>query len=170
MKKYLTNTVWFLILVVFGLSCDNERNPYPIGNCTVSFVIQLDGWHSDFAPGRMKTFNRANSAGHTGCYDGIVVLNLDNENFLAYDMACPNDHFYGCMVIDFHPGHREFPTDSLRPDLPPHFRCSCCNTRFNILDGRPMRGADTRYPMKSYKITIQQRSLTGNPVRILVHN
>jgi len=157
MKKYLTNTVWFLILAVLCLSCKDERNPYPIGNCTVFFIIYLDGFHSDFVPGRMKTFNRGNSGGHTGCYDGIVVLNLDGENFLAYDMACPNDHYYGCMVIDFHSGTREFPA---------HFECACCKTKFNILDGRPMAGAQTRYPMKKYKVS----PVSGQRRQFEVHN
>jgi len=167
MKKFFANTICFLTLVLLLFSCREERNPYPIPICHVDILIRLDGFDMGFGAGRMKTFNY--TRGHAGCYGslqywnmgfrgGVVVLNMGGGEFLAYDMACPNDHWHGCTVV-------EFISDGGTRVIPDYFECSCCKTKFNILSGQPMAGSQTRYSMRSYHVT----PITGG-TQFRVHN
>lgn len=72
-----------------------------------------------------------------------MVYRFADDEFFAYDMACPVDHFYGCMVIEFSDMARVAPLE---------FECLCCKAKFNILDGYP-KGSGNRYPMRKYKVT-----------------
>ncbi|MCL2414541.1 MAG: hypothetical protein FWC94_04730 [Bacteroidales bacterium] len=136
-----------MILALFLSSCNRgDGNPHQIPICTVHIDIYLDSFDRDLVPGRVKTFN--NARGMAGCYGhrngGVVVINLNGDDFLAWDMACPNDHWMGGVVIPFH---------SLAQAMPDYFHCSMCDTRFNPLDGQPMTGAATRFVMRQYSVT-----------------
>jgi hypothetical protein len=139
MKKNFTHIICFWCLVTFFGAC-KDRNPDPIPHCPVYIIIYRDSRDSDLAIGRMKTFN--NGRGDAGCY-GVVVVNLNNEDFLAYEMGCPNDWRYGGMIVKHELSARE---------MPDYFECSECKTKFSILDGQPMPGAVSRYPMKAYRV------------------
>ena len=145
-----------MVLALLFFSCrDGDGNPHPIMVCTVSIPINRNSHDNDFAPGRMKTFN--SGRGQAGCYGGIVVLNINDEEFLAWDMACPNDHFYGCRVVVF---------SQLAQEMPVHFEGTLCRTRFNPLDGRPMAGSATRFVMRGYQVS----PVAGRPGEFRVHN
>jgi nitrite reductase/ring-hydroxylating ferredoxin subunit len=150
MKRFLTH-IGFLGFVVFFMACE-KRNPDPIPNCTVSLVIHRDNLDSDLAAGRMKTFN--SGRGYAGC-NGVVVINLGNDEFLAFERYCPNDWRYDGVVVKH---------QNLAQEMPNHFECNVCKTKFNILDGQPMSGAVSRFPMRAYKVT--KRSA----VEFFVHN
>jgi len=151
MQKFFTNTVHFLILALLFFSCrDGDGNPHPIPLCVVSIDIDQRGLDNDFVPGRMKTFD--DRRGPAGCYGnrggGIVVINLNDEEFFAWDMACPNNHFAGCIVVQFRLTSQEIPT---------YFECSLCKIRFNPLDGTPISGS--RYVMRRYRATRQPNGI-----------
>jgi len=146
-KRFYIYTVCFLTLALLVFSCnDGDGNPHRIPICTVSIDIDQRSHDNDFAPGRIKTFDHRR--GPSGCYGswngGVVVVNIDNEDFRAFDMACPNDHWLGGVVIEW---------QLLSREIPPYFQCAMCNTRFNPLDGTPMEGAATRYVMRQYSVT-----------------
>ncbi|MCL2682773.1 MAG: hypothetical protein FWE63_04720 [Bacteroidales bacterium] len=149
MKRNFLSILCFLSLAVLfsSSSCNDKRNPNPIPICAVNFVIYLDSFDQDLSIGNVKTFN--DKRGYTGCFGssqykgGVVVYRFADDEFFAYDMACPVDHFYGCMVIEFSDMARVAPLE---------FECLCCKAKFNILDGYP-KGSGNRYPMRKYKVT-----------------
>ncbi len=69
-------------------------------------------------------------------YAGIIVYHYSDDEFLAYDLACPNDYQQGCKV--------EYNNSDLM------LKCTCCGTTFSILDGFPRNNADA-YPSPLYK-------------------
>ncbi|MDR0619211.1 MAG: hypothetical protein LBG17_04870 [Bacteroidales bacterium] len=64
-------------------------------------------------------------------YAGIIVYHYTNDEFLAFDLACPNDFQNGCSV--------EYISSELV------LKCKCCGTTFSIFDGYPRNNADI-YP------------------------
>jgi nitrite reductase/ring-hydroxylating ferredoxin subunit len=165
MKKFFAYFICFLSFVMFFGSCKGDGNPNPIPNSTVNFIIDLNSSDSRFTIGTMKTFN--NTRGYTGYYGsvggGVVVLRMGDDEFLAYDMACPNDHYYYCFVAEF---------QGLQQDMPQHFECSCCKAKFNILNGVPI-SSPKKYAMKKYQVTPVKESfspVTQRYSRFLVHN
>jgi len=157
MRKFLLHTACFLTFSLLFSSCEEERSRIPF--CQVNIHIDLrSGVDSDLVAGHVKTFDEAR--GWAGCR-GVVVINLNNEDFLAFDMACPDCIWTGGTVIEW---------QLLAQPIPPYFECSQCNNRFNPLDGRPMRGSDSRYTLRQYQVTIQTTDLGGNPLTLSVHN
>ena len=157
MRKYLLYTTCFFALSLLFSSCNEEVSRIPF--CQVSIHIDLRSHDSDFrSPMQVKTFG--NQTHIAGC-GGVVVINLNGEDFLAFDMSCPDCVWVGGTVI---------PSQLLARPLPPYFQCSQCNNRFNPLDGRPMQGSDTRYTLRQYQVTIQETDLGGNVLRLTVHN
>jgi nitrite reductase/ring-hydroxylating ferredoxin subunit len=69
-------------------------------------------------------------------YAGIIVYHYTDDEYLAYDLACPNDYQQGCKVEYFN------------GDL--MLECPCCGTTFSIFDGFPRSNVDT-YPSPLYK-------------------
>lgn len=83
-------------------------------------------------------------------YAGIIVYHFTETEYLAYDLACPNDYEYGCKVT-YHPG-----------DL--QLSCAGCGTVYSILTGFPEEG-HLPNPLHIY-------STTWNPAEqsLLVYN
>jgi len=156
MKKYFIHTACLLTFALFFFGCNRgDGNPNPIPICPVR--IEIGVMDNDLVPGNVKTFN--NSRGMAGCNwhgtGGVVVYNINGEDFLAWDMACPNDHWAGAVVIGW---------QLTAQPRPLYFQCSMCHTRFDPLTGTPLPGAATRFVMRQYSVT---RQANGT---ILVHN
>lgn len=79
-------------------------------------------------------------------YAGIIVYHHTNDEFLAFDLACPNDFQNGCSV--------EYKSSELI------LECKCCGTTFSIFDGYPRNNADI-YPSPLHQYSA---SLVGNDV------
>ena len=144
MIKKICHLICFLSIVALLGGCNDDRNPYPIPNYyPVNISILLDSFDSDLAIGRVKTFNsQRGSAG----YFGVVVYRYGAEDFYAYDMACPNDHYSGCTVIE----HSLTATDPHGLNL----ECSrCCKTKFSLLSGYPVETTFYKYPLRQYQVT-----------------
>ena len=153
MKQIFTPFIYFFSLALLLGSCE-DSNTYPIPNNTVDIVIFLDGYDNTFAIGQVKTFN--SGRGYAG-YLGVVVYRSGPDEFLAYDMACPNDHYNGCKII-------EHSSDATAPPSDLCLQCSkCCKAKFSLLDGYP-QGSTYKYPLKSYKVT------KINDYRFRIHN
>lgn len=143
-----------LLLILFLGSC-GKKNPYPIPNYyTVNINIDLNGFDNDLSIGSVKTFNNNRySAG----YRGVVVYRNGLDEFCAYDMACPNDHYSGCTIIDDTIVSRPAPSDLC-------LSCRyCCNCKFSLLDGSP-QSSGCKYPLQRYQVT------KINDHKFLIHN
>lgn len=81
-----------------------------------------------------------------GGYNGIVVFRLSQDEFVAYDRACPYDYKNGCRVD----------VESSNVTLID----SCCNSHFIYTDGSPYQGP-VHVSLKYYKT-----SYDGNYLRI----
>ena len=143
MQKFLLYTTCFFVLSLLFSSCEDERTRIPFCQVDIRTVQGMDTWV--LFPGQMKTFNEGERPGGWAGCRGVVVINLNNEDFLAFDMACPNCVWVGgATVVEW---------QLLAQPMPNYFHCTMCNTRFNPLDGRPMQGAETPYTMRQYRVT-----------------
>ncbi|MCL2028631.1 MAG: hypothetical protein FWG79_09145 [Bacteroidales bacterium] len=167
MRKNFIPIVCFLGLVIVLESC-SERNRNPIPDCMVNFMIDRSSTEILFGAQHIKTFNNSNSSGYTGCYGdvryggGVVVVNINDVDFLAYDMACPYDHYYGGMIVKFQISPQPIPTDTEGRQV---FECSHCKTKFDVMTGGAIKGGATKYPLKRY--TVAPGSV---PLRFFVQN
>ncbi|MFZ4401820.1 MAG: hypothetical protein ACOYO1_17455 [Bacteroidales bacterium] len=72
----------------------------------------------------------------TGGYNGIVVYRASQDEFVAFDRACPYDYKNGCRIVV----ESSFTTTI----------DSCCGSRFLLTDGSPFKGPAT-VSLKQYK-------------------
>ncbi len=69
-------------------------------------------------------------------YAGIVVYHFTETDYLAYDLACPNDYEYGCQVT-YRPRDLNLTCEGCRDCKD----CgSGCGTVYSILTGFPEKG------------------------------
>ncbi|MCL2417373.1 MAG: hypothetical protein FWD02_05505 [Bacteroidales bacterium] len=149
MKKIFINTACFLTFALFLVSCNRgDGNPHPIPICAVDFRINTQSTDNDFITGMVKTFNHPRlgnfGCGHGWVPAGVVVVFLDFDDIRAFDMACPNCHWTGGVVIEWQLTARAIPN---------YFQCQFCESQFNPLDGTPMPGSATQFVMREYTAT-----------------
>ncbi|MEG1499211.1 MAG: hypothetical protein RSA02_05000 [Bacteroidales bacterium] len=124
-------TVVFMLL--FFTSCPQHEKFREIPATYVNFIVRPFSLDNDLhAIGNYKYFPAQG-------YNGIIVYHLSTSEFLAYDLACPNDYEYGCTIV-------YDPKTSTLIDR------KCCGTTFNILSGFP-EGSTLPSPLHSYKVT-----------------
>ena len=80
----------------------------------------------------------------TGGYSGIVVYRASQDEFVAFDRACPYDYKNGCRIVV----ETSFTTTI----------DSCCSSRFLLNDGSPFKGPAT-VSLKQYKTSYDGNSL-----------
>ncbi len=135
MKKLFS----ILIVSITLFACRNQYRGIP--NVSVDVYINiLDPSYSSLAGlGAWKYVN--------GGSKGIIVFNLDNETYLAYERHCPHDPENECsqVVVD--------ETNLIAVD-------SCCMTKYQLLDGNPISGPGT-IPLLTYRT-----SFDGNIIHI----
>ncbi|MFZ4402043.1 MAG: hypothetical protein ACOYO1_18585 [Bacteroidales bacterium] len=129
----------FLLLFYFSsfFSCskdENETIPYVY----VNFSIQPNS----------TVYQKLNTVGGweyiTGGYNGIVVYRLSQDEFVAFDRACPYDYKNSCRIVV----ESSFTTTI----------DSCCGSRFLLNDGSPFKGPAS-VSLKKYKTYYDGNSL-----------
>ncbi|MDR1739880.1 MAG: hypothetical protein LBR45_03905 [Bacteroidales bacterium] len=126
----LRNILVLLLWVVFLCTACIRNNYIKIPVPAVKYVVYpYGGDYELMAIGGYKIIPNEG-------YAGIIVYHYSDEEFLAYDLACPNDYQQGCKVEYFN------------GDL--MLECPCCGTTFSIFDGFPRSNVDT-YPSPLYK-------------------
>lgn len=130
-RKNVFFSVGLASLFIFFMSCgkdNNNPNQPIIPNVPVNFYIQPNT--IDFiAAGSWRSYD-------TEGYKGVFIYRLDQNNFIAYEKACPYDPDQECGVVDIDPNSFTLVD-------------TCCLSRFNIVDGMPVDGPST-LPLLQY--------------------
>lgn len=130
-RKNVFFSVGLASLLIFLMSCgkdNNNPNQPIIPNVPVNFYIQPNT--IDFiAAGSWRSYD-------TEGYKGVFIYRLDQNNFIAYEKACPYDPDQECGVVDIDPNSFTLVD-------------TCCLSRFNIVDGMPVDGPST-LPLLQY--------------------
>ncbi|NVN94264.1 MAG: hypothetical protein HXX18_03165 [Bacteroidetes bacterium] len=128
---------FFLFLFFSFFSCskdENETIPYVY----VNFSIQPNS----------TLYQKLNTVGGweylTGGYNGIVVYRQSQDEFVAFDRACPYDYKNSCRIVV----ESSFTTTI----------DSCCGSRFLLNDGSPFKGPAS-VSLKKYKTYYDGSSL-----------
>ncbi len=131
-----------LSLIIISITLFSCRNQYRgIPNVNVDLYINiLDPNYSSLAGlGAWKYVD--------GGSKGIIIFNLDNETYLAYERHCPHDPESSCSQIEVDE------TNLVAID-------SCCMTKYQLLDGSVLDGPGN-LPLLSYST-----SFDGNIIHI----
>jgi nitrite reductase/ring-hydroxylating ferredoxin subunit len=129
MKKYI-----LLVITVFLWSCEsqnfNNNNPY-IPNYSFSTELNLE------LPS-YSALNFVSNAKYLSGFGarGIIVFNAGNNNFKAYDAACPNQALSSCSTMAINGIN---------------VVCACDNNSYNLFSGQ---STGQYYPMKQYRVEI----------------
>jgi len=122
----------FLIILIVACSNDNEHpvpnTPYlgsPICINDVEYFNLLNNYGIVFLE----------NEGYLG--NGILVVNVGNNEFMAYDATCPYEVQEGCKVL---------------PDKSSMIlvECKCCGSKYEVTFGDVNTGP-SNYPLKKYK-------------------
>jgi nitrite reductase/ring-hydroxylating ferredoxin subunit len=135
MKKYLV----FLLILPFTLSCDsgsiNNNNPN-IPNYSVNLPINLSlpqYSNLQFASNHVVDYSQGAR--------GIVIFNT-GSNFVAFDLACPNQPYATCTAPMTISGINA--------------TCGCDDTVYSLFSGQ---SAGQQYPMKQYRVDVNGGTL-----------
>lgn len=129
MKKYVT---LILLPLILGCSPDsfNNNNPY-LPNYGFSTTLNLN------LPQYSQLLYTANAVyiNNTGAgIRGIFVFNTGNDNYVAFDAACPNQALSGCSTMTIN-GIKAI--------------CSCDGAQYSFFSGQ---AEGQQYPMKQYRV------------------
>jgi len=131
---------WVLLFTVVSLfGCRNKYTGIPNVNVNLYINLQDPQYQSLSGLGSWAYLN--------GGSKGIIIFNLDNENYLAYERHCPYDPENSCakIVVD--------DTDLFAED-------TCCTTKYQLIDGQAISGPGG-LPLKAYNT-----SFDGNIIRV----
>lgn len=132
--------VLLMALTVFVLcGCKNQYEDIPLVNVNIYINIQSPDYQNLSGLGSWSYID--------GGSKGIIVFNVDNENYLAYERHCPFDPENSCAKVSVDE------TNLYAVD-------TCCSSRYQLLDGIPIDGPGT-IPLKAYNT-----SFDGNIIRI----
>lgn len=136
--------VWIALAAALFCGCPGPDEFRKVPVPPVQLRIYPYGMDNELGPvGNYKLFPNYG-------YGGIIVYHFTETEYLAYDLACPNDYEYGCKVT-YHPENL-------------HLLCEGCGTVYSILTGFPEEG-HLPNPLHIY-------STTWNPAEqsLLVYN
>ncbi|WP_348797574.1 Rieske (2Fe-2S) protein [Flavobacterium adhaerens] len=139
MKKYIL----LLITVPFIFGCsDNEnsnKNPYiPNYNFSVDINTNLPLYSN------LKYESNAVYYADAGAR-GIIIFNIGNGNYNAFDAACPNQELSSCSTMTIKGINAV---------------CACDSEEYLLFTGQAISG-DFPYTMKQYKVQV-----TGDVIRV----
>ena len=108
------------LLFVLLLACESNESPDLLPDVPVDFSISLNlpQYQSLLVPGG---YALANSQG----LQGIVIYNVNNRQYKAFDLACPSQAVNSCIAMDVIDGIL--------------LECSCDASRYSLLDGSPQQ-------------------------------
>jgi len=120
-----------VILFITLLSCGTSDDGNPIlPNVPVNKTVFLDN------PDALALKVPTGSIKISGGIAGIIIYNFNDNQFFAWDRACPHEPPQKGCTMDV--------VDVFWMD------CSCDNSRFSILDGSPQ--SDTQYSARQYRV------------------
>ena len=132
------NFLVFLLFTIVGIQSCSKDESETIPYVYVNFNIKPNS----------TLYQKLNVVGGweylTGGYNGIIVYRLSQDEFKAYDRACPYDYKNGCRV-----------------DVEGSFttaKDSCCGSGFILTDGSPYNGPAT-VSLKQYKTSYDGNNL-----------
>ncbi len=122
------NKLIYFLLIITTFSCNTTDDGNPVlPNVAVSETVYLNLHNSLQHSGGSTTIS--------GGISGIVIYNIDNTRYRAWDAACPHLSPNECTAM-------------LIENL--MMVCSCDKSKFSILDGSPQSG--TAYSARQYKV------------------
>jgi nitrite reductase/ring-hydroxylating ferredoxin subunit len=129
MKKYL-----ILILLPLVLCCSQDsfrnNNPYlPNYGFSTTLNLNLPQYSQLLYTANAVYVNEAGAG-----IRGIFVFNAGNENYLAFDAACPNQALSSCSTMTIN-GIKAL--------------CSCDGAEYSFFNGQ---AEGQQYPMKQYRV------------------
>jgi nitrite reductase/ring-hydroxylating ferredoxin subunit len=135
MKKYIL----FIVTCILLLGCsDNEnsnKNPYiPNYNFSVDINLDLPLYLSLKSPGNGIFYTDPRLA------RGLIIFNTGNNNYNAFDAACPNQELSDCSTMTIKG------INAL---------CACDKTEYNLFTGQ----GGQPYPMKQYRVQVNGDAL-----------
>ena len=123
MKKVLV----FLLLIIISACSDNqEDNPF-LPDVPVDETVYLNLYANLQIAGGSATVN--------GGIAGIIIYNYDNNQYLAWEAACPHLAPTSCSKM------------TVEGVL---MSCPCDQKKYSILDGSPQSG--TNYSARQYRV------------------
>ena len=145
MKKHILQPIFTLLLLIFTfLGCSSEdeirRNPYlPHLNFRVNFDLSLPEYNQLNFPGnKFVTRNYG--------LNGIVIYNLNNDQYLAYELTDPNHVPQACSALKI---------EGIEA------ACSCEDgNKYTIITGEQIEGTG-EYSLQPYRAV-----RTGNVLQI----
>lgn len=129
--KYSLLRLSFLLVLFLGifLGCKKEYHstvPYVYVNFQINLV----------------NHNELNTVGYpayfSGGYGGVIIIN-SGASYYAYDGACPFDYDSGSNC-------------QIERDYSAIGTCSCCGTKYNLLDGGYTISGPSAEPLKQYHV------------------
>ena len=134
---------WFLILIlVFAIQCSSNNavnDCFPFVNVNENVNLDLPQYINLRVPGGW--------AYAPGGFQGLVIYNVDGNQFKAYDRLCPGENPSACsqMIV----------SNNLR------LLCPCDDSDYNILNGAPLTSGATCFAQE-YLV----QNLNGSVLRI----
>lgn len=148
--KYLSvmKRVLFLVLVLFSLSCSNDRtnrNPYLQD---IGFRFDLNLNLPTYSP-LTNPFNPIYVANNTAGLRGIFVVNIGSDQFMAWEASCPNHVPNECstMILDGQ-----------------NVVCSCEGYEYNLINGQLQNRPDDG--RNYYDLLYYQSTFSGTVVSV----
>ncbi|MDR2556761.1 MAG: hypothetical protein LBC49_03505 [Bacteroidales bacterium] len=140
MVKFRNIIILFVCILFIGGSCSRVGRFIKIPVPAVSFNVYP--YSIDYVLGPMGNYKIFPLQG----YAGIIVYHYTADEFLAFDLACPNDFQNGCSV--------EYKSSELI------LQCKCCGTTFSIFDGYPRSNVEAYpSPLHQYNATLIQNDV-----------
>jgi len=129
MKKYL---LLILLPLIYSCSQDafNNNNPYlPNYGFSTTINMNLPQYSQLLYTANAVYVNNAGAG-----IRGIFVFNTGNENYVAFDAACPNQALSSCSTMTIN-GIKAL--------------CSCDGSQYSFFSGQ---AEGQQYPMKQYRV------------------
>jgi nitrite reductase/ring-hydroxylating ferredoxin subunit len=131
MFLHLRNKILLLFLVLLSPinSCDKD-NMHPVPIVPVDFIINIESTQ------HIELNSIGGWANYTGGFRGIIIYRFSEDQFMAFDRACPVHPYDECARVSV--------TDI------PLAADTCCNSTFLLIDGSPVSGP-ARHPLLQYR-------------------
>lgn len=140
MKKFFSFLLLFILMTACSGSDDSVRNNPNLPDLNFRFQINLN----------LPEYNNLQFAGnsyatYTQGIKGVVIYNINNSQFVAFELSDPNHPPSNCSAMTVNGVIAS---------------CSCDTNQYNVITGQITEG-DSQYPMKPYRV---QRS--GNVLEV----
>jgi nitrite reductase/ring-hydroxylating ferredoxin subunit len=122
-----------LIISVILFSCkeNTEENPVPSAYVNFSLYLNDPEYQELKIPGNF-VFVRSGSV-------NVVIYRISNDEFVAFDRMCTYEAKETCLVV----------SDSSSAIV----KCSCCNSKFILVDGTPLANQSAVHSLRPYNVT-----------------